>query len=440
MAKEKYLIIIILLLGLGLRLINLNQSLWLDEAAQAIMASKSVGEIWSARQADFHPPLFYIISHYWMQVSHSEVWLRLLPVIFGVISIYLIYLTPPPSPKLGEGNARGVVFPLFAAFFLAINSYHIYYSQEFRSYSLLAMLGILSMYFLVRKKYLFMAVTNALILYTHYSGIFLILAQFIIAPSTIIYFLISIILYIPWLPRFVEQLQSGVNIDNYLPGWRNVLTLSPIKAIPEIIFKFMAGRINLFPKWIYAIYILFVLGVTGMGVFLNRFERKLLWIWLGVPIIASFILSFWVPQTQPFRLLFTLPAIIMIMAGAATRFPKTFLTLMIYISIVGNVLYFTRPRLQREQWRQAIDFLHKENITVMVKFFDKFAPFYWYDQNLTVVTKIPTDQKQFYFMEYLTGITDPGNRTKIEIEKNWKLVETRNFEGVGLIYKYESRN
>ena len=130
----------------------------------------------------------------------------------------------------------------------------------------------------------------------------------------------------------------------------------------------------------------------------------------------------------------------MIMAGAATRFPKTFLTLMIYISIVGNVLYFTRPRLQREQWRQAIDFLHKENITVMVKFFDKFAPFYWYDQNLTVVTKIPTDQKQFYFMEYLTGITDPGNRTKIEIEKNWKLVETRNFEGVGLIYKYESRN
>ncbi len=429
MGKEKIILILILVLGLGLRLVNLNQSLWLDEASQAMMSSQPVSKIWFERSGDFHPPFFYILAHYWMQVSHDEVWLRLLPVMFGVVSISLIYLL--------AGRKK---FGIFSAFFLAINPYHIYYSQEFRSYSMLAMLGILSMYFLIRKKYIWMAITNALILYTHYSGIFLILAQFLIVPSSIIYFLISIILYIPWLPRFAEQLQSGVNIDTYIPGWRNVLTLSPIKAIPEIIFKFMAGRINLFPKWIYAIYIVFVLGVTGFAVFLNRLERKLLWIWLGVPILASFLLSFWIPQTQPFRLLFTLPALIMILAGAAVRFPKTFVTLVVYISIVGNVLYFTRPRLQREQWRQAIDFLRQQNITVVVKFFDKFAPFYWYDPNLNVVTKIPFGEKSFFYMEYLTGLTDPDNKIKFEIEKNWKLVDTKNFEGVGLIYKYESRN
>ena len=86
----------------------------------------------------------------------------------------------------------------------------------------------------------------------------------------------------------------------------------------------------------------------------------------------------------------------MILAGAAVRFPKTFVTLVVYISIVGNVLYFTRPRLQREQWRQAIDFLRQQNITVVVKFFDKFAPFYWYDPNLNVVTKIPFGEKSFF--------------------------------------------
>ena len=59
----------------------------------------------------------------------------------------------------------------------------------------------------------------------------------------------------------------------------------------------MAGRINLFPKWIYAIYIVFVLGVTGFAVFLNRLERKLLWIWLGVPLLASFLLSFGFPNS-----------------------------------------------------------------------------------------------------------------------------------------------
>ncbi len=431
MGKEKIIIVLIILLGLGLRLVNLNQSLWLDEAAQANLSSLSLSQIWFNRQADFHPPLFYILAHYWMQVSHSEVWLRLLPVMFGVISVGLIYLL--------AGKDK---FGILSAFFLAINPYHIYYSQEFRSYSLLAMLGLLSMLFLKQKKYIWMAIVNTLILYTHYSGIFLILAQFIISPSSIIYFLISIILYAPWIPRFVEQFQGGVNIDSYLPGWRSVLTLSPMKAIPEIIFKFMAGRINLMPKWIYAIYILFVFGVTGFGIFLNRFERKLLWLWLGIPILASFILSFWIPQTQPFRLLFSLPALIMILAGAATRFPKTFFTLVVYISIVGNVLYFTRPRLQREQWRQAINFLQTQNSPVVVNFFDKFAPFYWYAPQLPVVTsdKVTSDMREFWYMEYLTGLTDPGNKMKFEIEKNWKLVDTRNFEGVGLIYKYESRN
>ena len=55
---------------------------------------------------------------------------KLLPVMFGVVSISLIYLLA------GEKNLA------FFLLFLAINPYHIYYSQEFRSYSMLAMLGI----------------------------------------------------------------------------------------------------------------------------------------------------------------------------------------------------------------------------------------------------------------------------------------------------------
>lgn len=90
----------------------MGQSFWLDEASQAMMSQKTVSEIWYQRSGDFHPPLFYLLAHYWMQVSHSEIWLRILPVIFGVVSIYLIYLTPSPSPKLGEGNSRGEVLDL----------------------------------------------------------------------------------------------------------------------------------------------------------------------------------------------------------------------------------------------------------------------------------------------------------------------------------------
>jgi len=138
---------LILILALGLRLVNLGQSLWLDEASQATMSQKTISDIWYQRSGDFHPPLFYILTHYWMQINKSEAFLRLLPVTFGVVSVGLIYLI---NKKIG----------LLAAFFLAINPYHIYYSQEFRSYSMLAMLGILSMYFLVKKKYIWMAIVT----------------------------------------------------------------------------------------------------------------------------------------------------------------------------------------------------------------------------------------------------------------------------------------
>ncbi len=421
---------LILVLALSLRLVNLSQSFWLDEASQAMMSQKTISNIWYQRSGDFHPPLFYVLAHYWMQINRSEAFLRLLPMSFGVISVGLIYFL---NKKIG----------LMAALFLAINPYHIYYSQEFRSYSLLMMLGLLSMLLMQRKKYVWMAIVNSLLLYTHYSAIFLILAQIFINPSTISYLLITIILYIPWIPQFVSQLHAGVNIDALLPGWRNVLSLTPIKAMPEILFKFMAGRVNLFPRWLYAIYIIFVLTTFGISVLVNQIERKLLWLWLGLPIGISLVVSFWLPQTQSFRLIYALPALILILAGATLRFPKLIITLIVYISIVGNVLYFTRGRLQREEWRQAIGFLQTQHQPIVVNFMDKFAPFYWYAPQLQVVTsdRVTSDMKTFWYMEYLTGLTDPSKTMPKKLEDGgWKITETKNFEGVGLIYKYESRN
>ena len=98
---------------------------------------------------------------------------------------------------------------------------------------------------------------------------------------------------------------------------------------------------------------------------------------------------------------------------------------------------------KEKQWRQAIGFLQIQHQPVVVNFMDKFAPFYWYAPNLQVVTsnKVTSDMKTFWYMEYLTGLTDPEHKTQKEFEsRKWKAVETRNFEGVGLIYKYESRN
>src|SRR3972149_12198524 len=236
-----FLIIVILVLGLGLRLINIHQSFWLDEASQAQLASPSLSQIWSGRGGDFHPPLFYFLAHFWLQFSRSEIWLRLLPISFGLANIWLIYifarqLFPGQNLKLKNWSFNN---GHLASMLLALSPFHIYYSQEFRMYSLLALLGTLAMYLLVSRRYLWLSIVYArrdLKLFT-------------------IHYLLLTIYYIPWLPQFARQLGSGLNIDNYLPGWRQVLSISPVKAFPVIFFKLVAGRISFISKYLYGLYI-----------------------------------------------------------------------------------------------------------------------------------------------------------------------------------------
>lgn len=444
-------IVLVTLLALGLRLINLNQSFWLDEASQAQQSAQSLTFIWSGRAADFHPPLFYFLAHELMHFGRSEAFLRLLPVFFGVLAIPALYFF---CQKLFNSGRLAI----FSALFLAINPYHIYYSQEFRSYSLLTLLGIFSMHlFFVESNWLF--IVNALVLYTHYSGGLLIAAQ-------VLYFILfrrhrlkwlaiqltlSLLLFLPWLPQFREQLQAGVNIDSYLPGWRNLLTVSWFKAVPLIIFKFVAGRINLLSKLAYGMDIIFVFAVTALAFLLAKAQRKLVYSWLFIPIGLSLVLSIYIPQTQPFRLIYCLPALVIIFAQAADKYPKLFLTLVIYICVFGNVLYFTRPRLQREQWRQAIAFLGHQNASILVKFSDKFAPFYWYNPNLEVRGVIanfparkPLDltnlKKQVFLVEYLGELTDPEKIVDKQLaELEYSEIKEYNFEGVGIIKEFSQK-
>src|SRR5688572_21088179 len=87
-----YSILYILALGFMLRLILIDQSFWLDEASQAMTSLRPLSEIIFNNLKDFHPPLSYIFTHFWIMFGRNEVWLRLLPVLFGVGTIYVGYL------------------------------------------------------------------------------------------------------------------------------------------------------------------------------------------------------------------------------------------------------------------------------------------------------------------------------------------------------------
>ena len=126
-------VLIVALIGLALRVYRLDaQSFWYDEGNSVRIAERSIQLIIEGAAGDIHPPLYYLVLHYWRAVvGDSEVALRLLSVACGTGLIVFTYLvgTALFRPRTG----------LIAAVFVAFSPFAVYYSQEARMYVMLAL-------------------------------------------------------------------------------------------------------------------------------------------------------------------------------------------------------------------------------------------------------------------------------------------------------------
>jgi len=88
----------ILLMGLFLRIYDLsNESLWLDEGFSIRFANLSLYQIFFLPETN--PPLYYIILHWWINLfGDSEFSVRFPSVIFGFLSIFMVYKSSPYYP------------------------------------------------------------------------------------------------------------------------------------------------------------------------------------------------------------------------------------------------------------------------------------------------------------------------------------------------------
>jgi mannosyltransferase len=136
-------VVIILALAAALRFYRLDaQSFWNDEGTSARVAERSLPLVTAAAIGDIHPPLYYYALHFWRGlVGASELALRSLSALLGILLVWLIYVLG--RQLLDEPAA------LIAALVAAINPLQVYYSQEARMYMLLAVWAAASTYFLV---------------------------------------------------------------------------------------------------------------------------------------------------------------------------------------------------------------------------------------------------------------------------------------------------
>jgi 4-amino-4-deoxy-L-arabinose transferase-like glycosyltransferase len=235
--------ILILWLATGLRFYRLDaQSFWNDEGNSARLSERSLSLIIEGTASDIHPPLYYILLRGWREfVGESEFGLRSFSAFGGVLTVAAtlamgrLFFAQRSDPKV---TSR---FVLIAAFLAAVNPTLIYYSQETRMYSLLALLTAVSTLFLWRwlnaeqgNKWAIAYILSATAgLYTHYffpavlvlHNLIVLLwllrtfGIFVVAPfelrqkrplrKTIMLWVgmmaLIFLLYLPWLSIFLRQ-------------------------------------------------------------------------------------------------------------------------------------------------------------------------------------------------------------------------------------------
>jgi hypothetical protein len=204
--------------GVGLRFVQ-RSPLWLDEALSVNIAELPVGDMLDALKHDGHPPLYYLLLHYWMEVvGDGDVAVRALSGLFAVAALPLMYLA--------GRRVAGPVAGRWALVVAAASPYMVRYATETRMYSLV-MLLVLAGYLLLLdalerprwSRLVGLALISGLLMLTHYWAFFLVAAVCLLlavsawrrpgerGPSlrALVAVALGGVLFLPWLGSFLYQ-------------------------------------------------------------------------------------------------------------------------------------------------------------------------------------------------------------------------------------------
>lgn len=322
-------------------------------------------------------------------------------------------------------------------------------------------------------KLIFLIVSNLFILTSDYVAYLIFPAQFIfllflkqkaILRIWLISIICAVLLGTWWIPIFLSQLDMGAVASEKLPAWRFIVGGFDIKAIPLTLVKFIIGRISYPDKLIYAsillpIIILFSYLLLRGVRFTNAFGKKILILWLFVPLILGILISFIIPIYSYFRMLFVLPSFIILVALGILSFKSKlrylFLLAVVLIEVFSSAIYLFNSKYQREDWRGLVNFVKSKNILVLFESSGTLPSFDYYakgeinakgglkdfpakDKNdVANLENISANLQELYLVDYLVQISDPNRLVAAKLDQlGYKIVDTKDFSGVGFVYHY----
>lgn len=244
-----------------------RESFWADEAWTAwAIHSPFIRDTLERVRNDVHPPLYFLLIDGWAFLTGESVYsLRLFSTLFGMVGLAATYAV---GKRLFDRPTA-----LIAVLLLGTASFFVYYTREARMYTLLLALGALVTLFYLRwhtrpnwRSTLLYSLFMAALLYTHYAGALVILSQLLhLLLTTLIPvlrqskkppclywlplpYLLTGLLFLPWLPTFLNQMRANPNGPLAIPlptdantiNWLVSLVTSSSGAL--LVLPFLIGK------------------------------------------------------------------------------------------------------------------------------------------------------------------------------------------------------
>lgn len=321
--------------GLALRLRSLGaQSLWFDEAMSVVFASQPAAELMALLAAeDIHPPLYTLLLHFWIGIAgNGEFAVRFLSVVPGVVITPLMYVTGKRLDLMsGEQPARVSPTGMAAAVLSASSAFYIGYSREARSYMVIAFLGLLCSYLLLRAlrsegrlPWAIYAASAAAAIYTHYTAFLLLVFHLVFVAvagrghrGVMRRWLLSIgasgLTFLPWAGVSVSQM---MRVNDFWPG-----TLQLGTVLRSSLMQFLAGsgagaKLLIIPAGIgLAVLLLGLVAlIAGLRAGPSSHSSLFLLAYLALPSLALFGMAYFRPKFDPRYLAVVTPAFYLTLA------------------------------------------------------------------------------------------------------------------------------
>ena len=375
--RPKYNIGLILLTMLAslLRLLTLGrESLWLDESISFLTAKLPLSQIINNTVQSSHPPLYYTLLHFWLQLgAESDTAVKLLSLFWGVLLIPAIY-------ALCQQLFSNRLVSLTAALLVAVSPFHILYSHELRMYTQLMFLVVAgtTVYLQARHKngagwWILTGILFLSAVYTHLFAFFVLAG---VGLHTLVKFrnnrrafwaitaIIAIILlcFVPWLKLILAEVEPALGSLRPLQQATIFNPLKPITAPVFLLFgmssSFWFSGLILFVFFAYLIILLLELRKLGRQAIPSGMTLMFLinLCVLGIPLLVYMVQPFFLPERT---LAAAAPFLIILLSWGVTQrqTPLPYLTgLALLLMVVGTVTYHTGP-LIKPPYRAATNYV-----------------------------------------------------------------------------------